>query len=314
MGAAALLAIAGLGLTAGQPTATPLDSADAVAAEAKVLICHGANGRLGRDARIRAATILVAERLDAAAAGERRHEAAERIARALERRAQLASSDPLASQLAEAALTPDQIEDSLDLFEKLGLMEGHLMIGKALLDAGMQRDALPHFGHPIEEIYDYLKPVFAASHYPEFAPELRDLEQRATKAPKDPATTAAYNDVIAKIDGLRRTIPAAALGSADFITQGIALLLDDSAGDLGESLDKGRVVNTVEYHDAMGFARYADGAVTAYAKTLGSRAAALRRETKYTLAAFPSLAPPEKPAHSVADVRAAAERAKAVNH
>ena len=315
-GAAATLVLAGLALPADQPRATPIDG-EALAAEAKALICHGANGRLGRDSRILVAASLLAEHFQHTAelkerAFERRHEAVERIERAIERRTQLASADRDAIQLADGALGKADLEDNLDLFEKLGLMQGHLMIGKALLDADMQRDALPHFGHPVRELYDYLKPVFAARHYPEFERELHDLEQRATKAPKDPATTAAYTDVIAKIDGLRRTIPAKALNSADFLTQGIALMVDDAAGDLGESLDKGRVVNTVEYHDAMGFARYADGAVDSYAKTLGSRTAALKRETQYTLSAFPSLAPPTRPAHSVSDVRAAAERAKAV--
>jgi hypothetical protein len=317
-GAAATLVLAGLAVPAERPRATPAD-AEALAAEAKALICHGANGRLARDSRILAAASLLAGRLQAehaarldAEAAARRAAAAERVARAFERRSQLASADLAAIQLADAALGKADLEDNLDLFEKLGLMQGHLMIGKALLDADMQRDALPHFGHPVRELYDYLKPVFSARHYPEFERELQDLEQRATKAPRDPATTAAYTDVIAKIDGLRRTIPAEALNSADFLTQAIALMVDDAAGDLGESLDKGRIVNTVEYHDAMGFARYADGAVDSYAKVLGSRAAALKRETQYTLSAFPSLAPPPRPARSVSDVRAAAERAKAV--
>jgi hypothetical protein len=317
-GVAAALVLAGLALPADRPGATPLDAAgaDALAVEAKALMCRGAGATLRRDARILTAASLLAERFDHAAkrreqTSKRHKQAVDRIERAIERRQQLASSDA-GVQFADAAIGRADLEDNLDLFEKLGLMQGHLMIGKALLDADMQRDALPHFGHPVRELYDYLKPVFAARHYPEFERELQDLEQRAKTAPKDAATMTAYNDVIAKIDGLRRTIPAEALNSADFLTQAIALMVDDAAGDLGESLDKGRVVNTVEYHDAMGFARYADGAVQTYAATLGARAAALRRETQYTLSAFPSLAPPTRPAHSVADVRAAAERAKAV--
>jgi hypothetical protein len=322
-GATATLVLATLALPTDQPRANQADpaGAEAIASDAKALICHGANGKLNRDSRILLAASRLATRfeLDHAAtlrgqAVQHRQQAVERIERAIERRHQVASNDSNFVQFADAALGKAEIEDNLDLFEKLGLMEGHLMIGKALLDADMQRDALPHFGHPVRELYDYLKPVFGARHYPEFESALQDLEQRAKTAPKDPATTTAYNDVIAKIDGLRRTIPADALGSADFLTQGIALMVDDAAGDLGESLDKGRVVNTVEYHDAMGFARYADAAVQKYAKALGSRTVALKRETQYTLSAFPSLAPPTRPAHSVSDVRAAAERAKSVTN
>jgi hypothetical protein len=318
-GAVAALGMAALVVVHDQPRATPI-TADALAREARLLICHGSDN-LHRDARIRTAAGALAQRFAAAhaaalwaEAAERRHAAVTRIQWAIERHAQVASAEPSLVQLADAALGKADIEDNLDLFEKLGLMQGHLMIGKALLDADMQRDALPHFGHPVRELYDYLKPVLAERHYPDFEKDLHDLEQRATNAPKDPATTAAYTAVIAKIEGFRRTIPAEALNSPDFMTQAIALMVDDAAGDLGESLDKGRIVNTVEYHDAMGFARYADGAVDAYAKVLGGRAAALKRETQYTLSAFPSLAPPMHPARSVSDVRAAADRAKAVTH
>src|SRR5262245_50851455 len=41
----------------------------------------------------------------------------------------------------------------VDMMEKLGLLEGHLLIGKQLLQANMSSDAQPHFGHPAEEIY-----------------------------------------------------------------------------------------------------------------------------------------------------------------
>ena len=316
-GAVAVLAVAAVALPLHRPQATTI-TAEALAHEARVLICHGSDN-LHRDRRIRAAAIELAKKFEVAHATalraeavERRQAAVMRVEWAMARHAQIASNDLGLVQLADAALGSADLEDNLDLFEKLGLMQGHLMIGKALLDADMQRDALPHFGHPVRELYDYLKPVFAARHYPEFEHELQDLEQRAKTAPKDPATATAYNNVLAKIDGLRRTIPAEALNSPDFMTQAIALMVDDAAGDLGESLDKGHIVNTVEYHDAMGFARYANAAVDTYAKVLGSRVAALKRETQFTLSAFPSLAPPARPAHSVSDVRAAADRAKAV--
>jgi hypothetical protein len=213
-------------------------------------------------------------------------------------------------QVADAVTGSADASDNLDLFEKLGLMEGHLMIGKALLDAKLQSDALPHFGHPVRELYDYLKPVFGARRHPEFERELLDLERRAKETPSDAATTTAYEDVLAKIDGLRRTIPAEMMSSADFLTLGIALMVGDAADDLGESLDKGRIVNVVEYHDAMGFAHYADKATRTYAGVLGARTPALAREIGIALSAFPSLAPPARPARSVSELRSAAERVK----
>jgi hypothetical protein len=233
-----------------------------------------------------------------------------RSARLIAMAGEIASDRPLL--LADAATGSIDVEDNLDLFEKLGLMEGHLMIGKALLDADMQSDALPHFGHPVRELYDYLKPVFAVRKSPEFERELSDLEQRAKTAPKDGATAAAYNDVIAKVNGLRQTIPAELFKSQAFMIRAIALMMQDAADDLGESLDKGRIANTVEYHDAMGFARYADSVIRANTAVLGTKSAAIAKEVTITLAAFPSLKPPARPTRSVANLEGAAERVKAL--
>ena len=215
-------------------------------------------------------------------------------------------------QLADSTTGSVDVEDNLDLFEKLGLMEGHLLIGKALLDAKMQDAAMPHFAHPVREIYDYLKPVFAERHYPEFEADLKALEQHAKNEPGAPVTTASFNDVLKKIDGLRNTAPDDLMKSADFLTLGIALMVDAAAGDLGESLDKGKIVNVLEYHDAMGFARYADNAVKKYGSVLGKRSAAIAKETAFTLTAFPALAAPDRPSRSVANVRSAADRVRAI--
>ena len=215
-------------------------------------------------------------------------------------------------RLADSTTGSVDVEDNLDLFEKLGLMEGHLLIGKALLDAKMQQAAMPHFGHPVRELYDYLKPVFAERHYPEFEADLKTLEQHAKNEPGAPVTTTSFNDVLKKIDGLRKTAPDKLMKSADFVTHGIALMVDAAASDLGESLDKGRIENILEYHDAMGFARYADNAVEKYKSVLGQRAAAIAKETAFTLTAFPALEAPDRPSRSVASVRAAADRVRAI--
>ena len=62
--------------------------------------------------------------------------------------------------------------------------------------------------------------------------------------------------MLRKVEALRATIPPAMMNSHAFVVRAIALLMSDSADDLGESIEKGRIANTVEYHDALGFARY----------------------------------------------------------
>ena len=43
----------------------------------------------------------------------------------------------------------------------------------------------------------------------------------------------------------------------------VAMMVYDVASDYGESIERGRIVNIVEYHDSMGFLTYAAGVATA---------------------------------------------------
>lgn len=56
------------------------------------------------------------------------------------------------SRIAETPTT-SQADAEADFLGKLGPLEGHLMIGRRLLDAGQARLAVPEFGHPIRKLY-----------------------------------------------------------------------------------------------------------------------------------------------------------------
>ena len=45
------------------------------------------------------------------------------------------------------------VDKDTDYMVKLGLMKGHLYVAKELLDLKKPKDAEPHIGHPVEEIY-----------------------------------------------------------------------------------------------------------------------------------------------------------------
>jgi hypothetical protein len=221
-------------------------------------------------------------------------------------------------QLAQAKAVLDPADDA-DLFEKLGLMEGHLLIGKALADAGMMSDAVPHFGHPIEEIYDYIKPAFAARGVPEFALELKDLEAQMkrtasaeAKAAKDDLASNAYVLALARIDALRRSIPEATRSRPAFVLRMVGQMVDNAGDDLAESIEGGRIRNHVEYHDAVGFARYAEALLKENAERLGKPGDDAAREMRKVMPSFAALKPPSRPAASPATVQAAAARVKAL--
>jgi hypothetical protein len=221
-------------------------------------------------------------------------------------------------QLAQAKAVLDPADDA-DLFEKLGLMEGHLLIGKALADAGMMGDALPHFGHPIEEIYDYIKPAFAARGVPEFALELKDLEAQMKRtasaeatAAKDDLASNAYVLALVRIDALRRSIPEATRTRPAFVLRMVGQMIDNAGDDLAESIERGRIRNRVEYHDAVGFARYAQALLKENAERLGKPGEEAEREIRKVMPAFAALKPPDRPSVSLATVQQAAARVKAL--
>ncbi|MCW5772699.1 MAG: hypothetical protein KIT16_13735 [Rhodospirillaceae bacterium] len=215
-------------------------------------------------------------------------------------------------RLADNPLGDD--DPDLDLMEKLGLLEGHLMIGKMLADAGKLQDALPHFGHPVRELYDYLKPALEKRKLRAYDGQFKQLETTVKTAGHGAKVDAEYAAAIAWVADVRNSIPAPRRADGKFVLNAVALLLEDAAEDFGESLENGRIVNTVEYHDAMGFALYTKAMLAAYrphadafAQSRIDRAAA---EIEAVLAAFPSLAPPPAPQKSVLQLKAAAARVK----
>jgi hypothetical protein len=208
-----------------------------------------------------------------------------------------------------AGLTGERAD--FDLLEKLGLLEGHLMIGKALLEASMPREAMPHFGHPVRELYAYLEPQLQTRGLAAYDGELSALETHARQGAGGPFDTM-YAGVIAKLNATRATVQADRLASPRFMIGVIAQLTIDVSSDFGESQERGRIVNTVEYHDAMGFLGYCQGLTGRLLHGSSGRVAeayqAIMMELRGAQRGFPALQPPTRPPITVATIRGHASR------
>src|SRR5689334_13856716 len=90
-------------------------------------------------------------------------------------------------------------EEDTDFLFRLGMMEGHLIVGHELLAAGKPQLAIPHFGHPVRELYDDVAEYLSSHQFPAFDKQLIGLEAAATAAPKGPGTEKQYQAVIATI-------------------------------------------------------------------------------------------------------------------
>ena len=208
-----------------------------------------------------------------------------------------------------AGLTGERAD--FDLLEKLGLLEGHLMIGKALLEASMPREAMPHFGHPVRELYTYIEPQLQQRGVAPYDADLSALEAQARQGAGGAFATL-YASVIQKLNATRATVAAERSSAPRFMIGVIAQLTIDVASDFGEAQERGRIVNTVEYHDAMGFLGYSQGLTDRLARGASGRAAqayqAIMMELRGAQRAFPALQPPTRPPITVATIRGHASR------
>lgn len=159
---------------------------------------------------------------------------------------------PILLALSSPALASTQPDDTDFLF-RMGMLEGHLMIGAELLDAHQLPMAIPHFGHPVRELYDDISDYIEAHRIPPFEDDLVALEAAVTGHPDDPATKQLLAKVIATLHKARETTPEALRDNIPEMIRICADTVDTAAGEYGEALDHGRIDTIVEYHDSRGY-------------------------------------------------------------
>jgi hypothetical protein len=213
-----------------------------------------------------------------------------------------------------AAAHADSSDDADFLF-RLGLMEGHLIVARDLVQADRPKLALPHYGHPVRELYDDIKDYLAAKKLPPFDTLLIALEAQVAKAPKSPATAARFDEVIAAIHRARDAAPADVRASVPTMIRICADTLEAAAGEYGQSVEKGKIESLVEYHDSRGFVSYLNqelGRLDAQANTDTDKGLIARFKAVLVKAQaiVAPLLPPERPLKPVSEYRAAAAEAR----
>jgi len=209
-----------------------------------------------------------------------------------------------------------ETEDAVYL-ERLGLLEGHLMIGRRLLDASQSRLAVPHFGHPIRELYSWLEPRMKSRGLAPFERELEQMESFAEGGGTGTggAFAVAWTALTPKLAAAQAAIEPVHRDSQRFQIEHVAMMAYNVAGDYGESIERGRIVNIVEFHDSMGFLLYAAAtAATAQARPGAppewAEVIAMLEDLRQ--AVYSDLLPASRPPQSVSAVRARYDRIRAV--
>ncbi|WP_310488815.1 helix-hairpin-helix domain-containing protein [Chamaesiphon sp. VAR_69_metabat_338] len=145
----------------------------------------------------------------------------------------------------------------VDYMTKLGLMKGHLMVAKELLDLKQAVQAEPHIGHPVEEIYADVEEQLKERKVPEFKTPLIALHDLVKGGAKDGAkVNADFTVAMKSVDGAISILPATQRNSATFTLQVINGLLDTANSEYKSSIAKGKIAQIVEYQDSRGFVTY----------------------------------------------------------
>lgn len=208
-------------------------------------------------------------------------------------------------------------DPDFDYLERLGLLEGHLLVGRRLLEANQSRLAVPHFGHPIRELYTWLEPRIARRGVPQFERELDAMEAFAEAGGTGTGGTfgPAWTSLQPKLTAAKNAVPASRRDSPRFMLEHVAMMVYDVSSDYGESIERGRIVNIVEYHDSMGFLMYS-AAVAAEQEKRGPSAAEWREAAavieELRAKVYPELLPSSRPPASISSVRGRYDQIRAI--
>ncbi len=147
----------------------------------------------------------------------------------------------------------------VDYMVKLGLMKGHLMVAKELLDLKKVSQAEPHIGHPVEEIYADVEDQLKERKVPEFKTPLISLLDLVKAGAKDSAkVNSDFTTSMKSVDGAIAILPSTQRSSSKFALQIITGLLNTAKSEYKAAIADGKIAQVVEYQDSRGFVTYAN--------------------------------------------------------
>ena len=146
----------------------------------------------------------------------------------------------------------------VDYMSKLGLMKGHLLVAKELLNAQLPKQAEPHIGHPVEEIYVDVEDQLNERKVPEFKNTLISLQDLVKSNPKNPKVSTNFDQSMQSVDKAIQALPEGERQSPQFVLQVINELLDAANSEYRAAIANGKIAAVIEYQDSRGFVNYAD--------------------------------------------------------
>lgn len=199
----------------------------------------------------------------------------------------------------EAYLTDGGPKDTrIRFYRDLELVRGHLLVGQELIKLGQWDEALPHFLHPTEELYDGLEKYVKLHNLQPFKRELLALAQ-AVKAKKEGAVQQAQKALDPKLDAAAAAVRKFMAPPAGYVMKTAAELLKVAQSEYAAAIEDGRFANPVEYQDGRGFMLRAEKLIAEAAPSLTGKdaqaVARVQQDFAQVKAAWPAPVPPETP-------------------
>uniref|UniRef100_B8HQX5 DNA uptake protein n=1 Tax=Cyanothece sp. (strain PCC 7425 / ATCC 29141) TaxID=395961 RepID=B8HQX5_CYAP4 len=202
----------------------------------------------------------------------------------------------------EIALTGEAKD--VDYLTKLGLMKGHMLIAGQLLELKLPKQAEPHLGHPVEEIYVDLAEQLPERNVPEFSDILTKTQDLVKSKPNDPQVQPTYNQAMAAIDQAIAALPAEELQSPSFVLKAVTEMLETAVAEYTAAISNGKITEVIEYQDSRGFVEYAKDTLLKQIEPKLEPAVASDLSTKMDnlFKAWPEPVPPTAPVASADQV------------
>jgi hypothetical protein len=205
-----------------------------------------------------------------------------------------------------AKLPPD-----LGFAVRIALLRGHLLVGDELVKQKQWNAALPHFLHPIEELYDDLRAPLADAKVAPFDDALKALAAvvKAKNGGDYAPALARVTDALATVDAAMK---AKQSDWPSFVTEAAVESIKAAANEYQNAIVGGRLAKPVEYQDARGFIWQAERMIGSVAADLQKKDAGALKDVRARFSelkkVFPAAMPPQRPVKDHAAVLALVAR------
>ncbi len=150
------------------------------------------------------------------------------------------------------------VAKDVDYMTKLGLMKGHLLVAKELLALQKPKQAEPHIGHPVEEIYVDVEEQLNERKVKQFKDNLMSLQDLVKSQPQNPKVATNFTASMQDIDTAIQALPESLRQAPHFVLQVVNGLLDAANSEYRSAIANGKVAAVIEYQDSLGFTSYAN--------------------------------------------------------